>query len=134
MDELAVSLVEQRHDVKFSVASFHSVLIEVVVEVDASVGEQHRLVVLVCEVLRAVHDQVLRAQARVERIENLLRDVQSVRGGDLLLQLHVVLILCRDSSSSDFSLCDGVETIKEVCSGVTVGITHAIPDSVVEFL
>ena len=134
VDELAVSLVEQRHDVKLAVASFHSVLIEVVVEVDASVGEQHRLVVLVCEILRAVHDQVLRAQARVERIENLLRDVQSVRSGDFLLQLHVVLVSCRDSASRDFSLCDGVEAIKEVCGSVTIGVTHAIPDSVIEFL
>ena len=112
---------------KFSVASFHGVLSELVVVVDTSVSQQHSLVVLVGEVLRAVHVEFLRAQARVERIENLLRDVQGVRGGDFLLQFHIVLVCLTDVVSVNLHLCDGVETVKQIFRGVAIGIANRIP-------
>ena len=127
MYELAVCLVEQGHDVKFSVASFHGVLSELVVVVDACVSQQHRLVVLVGEVLRAVHVEFLRAQTWVKRVKNLFGDVQSIRGGDFLLKFHIVLVCLTDVVSVNLHLCDGVETVKKIFRGVAIGIANRIP-------
>ena len=66
MDELAVHLVVEGNDGQATIAAFHRGLVILVVVHDAAVREQVGLVVLVGEVLRAVHDQILGPQSRVE--------------------------------------------------------------------
>ena len=69
VDELRISLVVERDDVQTVVGTFYCELVELVVVNETCVRSLVGIIVLVGEVLRAEHVEILGAQARVKRIQ-----------------------------------------------------------------
>ena len=132
--KLGVRLVVERHKLQFAVRALHGLLTVLRVVLQAAVSELISLVVLIHEVLRAVEVEVLRTEARVEREKDFLCNVHGVRRGDGFRQFHVVAVFGRDSTCGDFVLRDSVEAVEKVFGCVAGGVTHTIPDSIVEML
>ena len=132
MDELRVSLVSQRAENQFVVGAFNGSLIVLRVVVDARMGQQIALVVLVREVLRAVHVARLGAKVRIQREEYLLGDVHGVGSGHHIVNLHVVTFLTGNLTAGNLSICDGVEAVEEVHRRVTGSVALTCPDGVIQ--
>ena len=97
MDILRVRLVSERTEDEFAVRTLDSRLIILRVVWNTAVGEQKTLVILIHEVLRAVHEESLRAKTRVEREQNLLSHVNGVGRGDGIRQFEVFAVLLSES-------------------------------------
>ena len=132
MDILRVRLVSKRTEDEFAVRTLDSRLIVLRVIRNTAVCEQIALVILIHEVLRAVHEESLRAKTRVEREQNLLSHVNGVGRGDGIRQFEVIAILLSESTGSNFLLCDGVEAIEKILGGSTACVAHTAPDSIIE--
>ena len=89
--------------------------------------EEVALVVLVREVLRAEHVQVVCTETRVEREKDFLCYDDRVVSSDLTSQLHVVAMFSSDVSRLNLLLCDGVKAIEELHGSVTVGVSLRFP-------
>ena len=96
--------------------------------------EQVAFVVLVDEVLRAVEIEVLRAEARVEREQNLLGDVNGIGRSNRVGELHVVALVFGDSTCGDFLFGNRVEAIEKVGGGISGGVPSAVPYGIVQML
>ena len=134
MDELRIRLVVERYDVETVVRTFDGELVELVVVNETCVRSLEGIIVLVGEVLRAEHVEILGAQARVKRIQNLLGDVASVVACDSLGELHVVALCGCNVTGGNLVLRNGIETIEQIERGVTIGVTNTFPDSIVQVL
>ena len=97
-------------------------------------GESIRLVVLVCEVLRAEHEHILRTEAWIKREKDILSDIHSVLTRNLLRKLEVVALIRRDIASGNLLAGDGIKAIEQVGSSVARWIAHTRPNSIVEML
>ena len=134
MDELRVHLIVERNEFEATVGAFNRSLVVLRVVRDSAVGHKIALVVFVCEVLGAEHIQFLFAEARVEREQDGLGDIDGVSRSDGLVNLHVVAEVGSDGTSGNLVLCDGIETVKEISGGITAGIALAAPQSIVQML
>jgi hypothetical protein len=132
--ELRPRLVVEGAELQLAVGAFHGTLSVLGVVRYAAVGEQVAFVVLIDEVLRAVEVEVFLAEARVEREQNLLGDVNGVGGGDLVGELHVVALVGSDGTCGDFLVGNRVEAVEKVFGGVAGGVALTVPDGIVEVL
>lgn len=134
MDKLRVRLIRERAQDEAAVGAFDSRLVILRIVPDTRMGKEIRLVVLVCEVLRAEHVARLGTEARVEREENLLCDVHGICRCDLLFKLQEITVSSGDVALRYLLLRDGIEAIEEVERGIARGVALARPDSVVQRL
>lgn len=132
--ELRPGLVVEGAELQLAVGAFHGTLSVLGVVRYAAVGEQVAFVVLVHEVLQAVEIEVLGAEARVERKEDLLSDVNGIGRGNRVGELHVVAFLGCDGTCGDFFVGNRVEAVEQVGGGVTGGVALAVPDGIVQVL
>ncbi len=132
--ELRAGLVVEGAEFQLAVGAFNGLLSVLGVVRYAAVGEQIAFVVLVDEVLRAVEIEVLGAEARVERKEDFLSDVNGVGRSNRVGELHVVAFLGGDGTCGDFLFSNRVEAVEEVGGGVTGGVALAVPYGIVQML
>ena len=134
MHELRPGLVVEGAELQLAVGAFHGTLSVLGVVRYATVSEQVAFVVLVHEVLRAVEIEVLGAEARVERKEDFLSDVNGVGRSNRVGELHVVAFLGGDGTCGDFLFSNRVEAVEQVGGGITGGVALAVPDGIVQVL
>ena len=134
MDVLGIRFVGKRTKREFAVRALHRRLIVFRVVRNTAVSKEIALIVLVSEVLRAVHQQILRTETRIQREENLLGDVHRISRSDSLRELHVIAVADSQIAVRHLLLGDSVKPVKKIMRRFAATVAHPVPDSIIKML